>query len=213
MKRARTADSKGRPAKKFKRRSIVNPPQRKFNRVEKKNFDFISTVTVVAAQTTAVITSIFIPDQGTSPTDHVGRRVNVKSLAWKWQGSMAATSAGASPLRMVILFDKQPNAALATATTMFNQDNISTFTQLANSQRFIVLADKIIPSVGTGGPQGWSRKGFIKLNLQTEFNEANGGTVADITTGNYIVVFWQNGNIITASPTNVFTSRFRFSDN
>lgn len=164
------------------------------------------------AQTTAALLSIFQPDQGTAPTEHIGRRVQVTSIAYKWTGSLATTTAGASPLRMVLIYDRQPNAAAATTTTIFNTNDIATFTNLANSSRFTILADEFVEAVGTGGPGAWAIKGYRKLNLQTEFNETNGGTIADITTGSYLAAFWQNGNLITASPTNLFSCRLRYTD-
>lgn len=210
-KRKRTSST---PTKKpaFKRQKInfINPPQSNFKRIEKKNFDATSTATVVFTQTTAVVLQIFTPDQGTAPTEHVGRRVQATSLAYKWTGSMLA--GGQSPLRMVIIYDRQSNAATPTTVTVFNTDVIGTFTNLANSKRFTVVVDETISSIGNTGDAAWMITGYRKLNLPTEFNEVNGGTIADITSGSYIAFFWQNGGLLTTSPTNSFTSRIRYTD-
>ena len=209
-KRTRTAPATKRPAKRA--RSNFQQPRRKISQVEKKNFDATSTTTIVAAQSTATVLQIFTPDQGTAPTEHVGRRTNAVSLTYKWEGSFAPTTVGSSPLRMLIVYDKQPNAATPATTTIVVSDIIVTLMNLQNSRRFKVIADEIIPEFGVNGPASFMISGFRSINLETEYNDVNGGTIADITTGSMIALFWQNGNIITASPTNAFFSRVRFTD-
>lgn len=212
-KRSYTTEPK-RPSKKprlFKQPSLINPPARKTSSIEKKNFDALTTATIVAAQTTAVVAQIFTPDQGVGPTEHQGRACQVKSLSYRWYGSFAATSAGASPIRMLIVYDKQANAATPATTTIVASDAITTHMNLSNNRRFIVVCDEVT-HIGSAGPQSWCITGYRKINLPTEFNDVNGGTIADITTGSFIALFWQNGNVITANPTSALFSRFRFID-
>lgn len=182
--------------------------------VEKKNIDVQSAAsTVVAGQVTATVVPLVIGCiEGTAPTQHVGRRVQLKSLQVRWQGSMSSTSINSSPLRIVVIYDKQANAAQCTAAQVFAQDQISSPMNLSNSKRFIILLDKEIECVGTQGPQSWSINEFRKIDLPIEFNETNGGTVADITTGSVTAFFYQIGQIATASPLSSFYSRLRFTD-
>lgn len=181
---------------------------------ELKNFDFAATGTIVAAQTTALVQQIFTPGQGTSPVQHVGRRATVKSLHYRWEGSFAPTSAGVSPLRLMIVYDKQPNAATPATTQIVQIDSISTPTQLFNSRRFKILVNEQVECVGSSGPGAWFREGIrkFKFPLEVEFNDVNGGTIADIQTGSFIALIWQNGNIITANPTSAIYTRVRFLD-
>lgn len=181
-------------------------------RAEKKNLDIDVVTQVVAGQSTAVVQLLNAAVQGTSPTTYLGRSFRMRSLFIRWEGSLAATSAGSSPLRMVIIYDKQTNASLPATTTVFSADSLVSPINLANNRRFKVLMDEEIECVGTQGPQSWSIKRYMKLNHITEFNTTNGGTVADITTGGVYAFFWQNGAIITANPSSIFYSRIRFED-
>lgn len=185
---------------------------------EKKDFSTFTANTLVAAQTTAVRTSLFSPDQGIGPSEHIGRAVISHSLLWKWYGSYAATTAGSSPIRLVIVYDRQPNAALPTVTDVFDQDYIGALMNLNNNKRFLTLVNKEI-ILSSAGPTAFNESGYVSFKkrigslLPTEFNTTNGGTIADITTGSFVAFTWQNGNIITANPTTALVTRIRYTDN
>jgi len=191
--------------------SLVAPPTMS-RRGEKKNLDFTVANTIVAAQTTAVVALLNAALQGTTPQTYIGRSIRMTSIHIRWLGGFVATTAGASPLRMLVVYDKQTNAATPATTAVVVADAISNPMNLANNRRFVILMDEEVETVGTGGPQCWFVNRYRKLNLVTEFNTTNGGTVADITTGGIFVFFWQNGNIVTANPSSVIYSRIRFVD-
>lgn len=184
---------------------------------EKKDFSFFVANTIVAAQATAVRTSLYSPDQGVGPAEHVGRSVINHSMTWKWYGSYAATTAGSSPIRLVIVYDRQPNAALPTTTDVFDQDYIGALMNLNNNKRFLVLVN-CEEVLSVAGPTAFHKSGYISFKkrfgatLPTEFNSVNGGTIADITTGSFIAFTYQNGNIITANPTTGLVTRIRYTD-
>lgn len=181
---------------------------------EKKNIDVTSTPEITFGQTASNSIQLNVPCiEGTSPTTHIGRRIKMKSIFIRWQGSLAPTSTGASPLRMLVVYDKQSNAAASPAASVVTVDNITSPMNLANNKRFIILMDESVSCVGTAGPQSWMVERFRKIDLDVEFNEANGGTFADVQTGLITAFFWQNGNILIASPGgNGFYSRIRFVD-
>lgn len=188
-------------------------------RAEKKNLDILNTTAIVAAQTTASLFLLNGCDDGATATTRVGRRITMTSIYIKWAGSFAATTAGSSPLRLAVVYDKQSNAAAPTATDVFQVDQISTQLNLSNSRRFKVLIDEVVEELGTQGPQSWFRTiyrdftaGGRKQGLNVEFNTASTANVDSITSGSIYAFIWQNGNIITASPTQALYSRIRFSD-
>lgn len=187
---------------------------------ERKNIDVSSTTSIVLAQTTAQLLLLNGVDDGATPLTRIGRRINMTSLEIRWIGSLAAASAGASPLRLVVIYDKQSNAVAPTAADVFAADVIYSTMNLANSRRFKVVVDELVECVGTAGPQGWNRKIWrdftakgTKEGLQVEFNDNSTATITSIISGSLYAFWWQNGNIITASPTNGFLSRVRFTDN
>lgn len=219
MKRKAAAPYKNKPFKKPR----LNPAASQFgvtNRKssEKKDYTVVTATTIVASQTTSERNSIYSPDQGVLPTERVGRSVINMSLTWRWYGSYAPTTAGASPIRLVIVYDRQPNAALPLRTDVFDVDAIGTFMNLNNSKRFLVLVN-CEETLSSAGPTSFIKSGHVSFKkrfgggLPSEFNSVNGGTIADITTGSFIAFTWQNGNIITANPTTALYTRIRFIDN
>lgn len=192
---------------------VTVPARTLADKSEKKNIDVTTTSQVVAAQATAQVLLLNGCAQGTTALTRLGRRITMKSLYWMWDGSMAATSAGASPLRLLIVYDKQTNGAAPAATDILVADAIGYPNNLSNSRRFVTLFDELIECVGASGPSAWFRKGYKKLNLNVEFNTGSAGTVADITSGSVYALIYQNGNIITANPSGQFYTRVRFTDN
>lgn len=211
MKRGRTTPKSTRPTKKA-RTTISKKAVTRF--LELKNYDEVFTARVVMAQTTATAASIFTPDAGTDANEHIGRSVKATSLSYHFHVQFAATTVGAGAIRLAIVFDRQPNAAIATVTDVWNTDAIDTFTNRNNKRRFKVLVDETLDGVCDAGPKSLMIKGYrsFKSPLETVFNTNNAGSVADITTGNYIAYVWQSGGIITASPVSVLSTRVTFND-
>lgn len=183
------------------------------SREEKKNSDISINNSIVFNQTTAVVQPLngnIV--EGTSPTTHVGRRIKLKSLLVRWEGHVAPTTTGASPLRLLIVYDKQSNKLQTTALDVLFGDAITFPINLANNQRFVILMNEMIPCIGVNGPQAFMIERYRKLDLDVEFNEANGGTFADINTGLVTAFFWQDGGLLIANPFTSFFSRLRFVD-
>lgn len=187
---------------------------------EEKNVDVVTNTTITAAQATASLALLNGIDDGATSTTRVGRKVILTSLSWRWVGSLAATSAGSSGLRMLIVYDKQANATAPLATDILQVDTIYSLMNLSNGKRFKILVDELVTCVGTQGPQSWNLKGYLKFEkptkgipgLEMTFNNNSTNTITSITTGSVYALFYQDGNIITASPVSFMYSRFRFID-
>lgn len=210
-KRKASFSEKSTPPKKTKKTSMINPPRKKIG-PEKKNVDLSSTAQLIAAQTTATVTLLNGIDDGATSSTRIGRRVNLVSLTYRFSGSMAATTAGGSPIRLLIVYDRQPNGATPAITDIVILDTISSTMNLANSKRFKVLVDDCSQQIGTAGPQSFYISGFRRLNLDMEFNDNSTATITSIQEGAIFAIVWQNGNLITANPTNSLITRIRFTD-
>lgn len=186
------------------------------SRSEKKNLDIVTTATITFGQTTANVALLNAMAQGTTSATRVGRKVKFTSIQWRWQGSTSASSAGSTPIRMVLVYDKQTNGASAGAALVFATDTIDSPMNLNYSDRFIVLADVLKENLSSpasaGGDDSWYIKGYKELNLEGNYGLANNGNAGDIATGSILAYFWQNGNLLTASPTSTMYSRIRFVD-
>lgn len=183
---------------------------------ELKNIDVSLTTgsnIFVPASTAGVVTLLNGVAQGTTATTRLGRRITMRSLFIKGDVSMAPTTTGAAPLRILIVYDMQTNATAPVATDVLTLDQINSPMNLSNSRRFKTLCDIEIPCLGAQGPQAvqWSR--YIKLNHAVEFNTGSAGTVGDIQTGSVYMLTYQNGGLLVANPTTLVYTRIRFSDN
>jgi len=194
-----------------KKMNLVNPSSMR-SIGEKKNVDVQSFANIVAAGTGAVQTLLNGIANGNTSTTRVGRRVMMKSLFVRFGAGLASTTAGNSPIRLVIVYDKQTNANAPAITDVFTENTIYSLNNLANNRRFTIIVDEEIESLGTGGPQGFYKTIYRKMNLPIEFNETAGTGVNAITTGSVYAFVWQNGNLITAAPTNFLQTRIRYVD-
>ena len=175
----------------------------------------ISTGATIAIGTTTAFSPFILNAMatGTTASTRVGRRITMKSLLVKGSFSMAPTTTGSTPVRVLIVYDKQTNGAAPVATDVVLTDEIHSPMNLSNSHRFVTLMDEVVPCFGSQGPQSAMFTRFVKLDHQVEFNTGNAGTVADIQTGSVYCLVWQNGRILIAAPTADIYTRIRFSDN
>lgn len=152
--------------------------------------------------------------QGTTATTRLGRRIVMKSLFIRATIRLAATTAGESTVRFLVVYDKQTNAVAANNADVFEVPaNIMSPMNLGNSNRFKVLCDKVIPCLGATGPSSIVFQKYIKMNHPVEFNSGSAGTVGDIQTGSVYAYCGQDGGLITAAPVTTAYTRIRFSDN
>lgn len=220
MKRKAVVQKAPKQAKMARTASVVLVPKRGLRTEERKNLDVLTTGTITFNQTTSNLFLLNGCDDGALPTQRVGRRITMTSMELRWAGSFVATTAGASPLRMCVVYDRQANGAAPTAVDVFAVDQITGVMNLGNSRRFKVLVDEIVENVSTAGPNSWYSKCWrdftakgTKAGLEVEFNDNSTATITSIVTGSIYAFFWQNGNILTASPTATLLSRIRFLDN
>lgn len=192
--------------------NLVNPKRNANKKPEKKNIDVDTAAMVVAGQVTASLILLNPIPQGNTENQRIGRAVDMVSLTFKWVGAFATTTTGASPLRLLIVYDKQANGVALTAVNVLQADSIENPMNLAYSKRFLILVDEEVECVGTAGPQAWFRKGYRKLNLPAEF-AGNGGTVTNIETGSIYALVYQTGGILTANPNSQLYTRIRYTDN
>jgi len=151
-----------------------------------------------------------VPDS--TATGRIGRRVLIKSLYVRVTCRMAATSVGGAPIRMIIVYDKQSNAAAPAVTDVFTTDNFNSMNNISNRDRFVTLVDQIIPTISTSSEPVQHLEVYKKLNLPVQYNAGTAGTIGDITSGAMYMTFVQEGNITVASPAVAYYARVRYTD-
>lgn len=184
-------------------------------RLSHKEAKDITTLTTTVITNGATGANVFLLNgiqSGTTASTRIGRRITMKSILVKFNASLAPTTTGASSLRILIVYDKQANAATPAATAVLVTDTISSPMNLSNSSRFVTLIDETVSCIGASGPAACDFTRFRKLNLITEFNANNAGTIGDITTGSIHCYAYQDGNLQVAAVTSTMYVRIRFLD-
>lgn len=148
---------------------------------------------------------------GSGADQRIGRVVTGKSIYVRGVFSMGATSTSGSPLRILIVYDKQANATAFNTTDLLKQDDFRSGNNLSNRDRFTVIADMITPYIGSGDKVQTNFEIYKKLNLETQFNAGTAGSIGDITSGSIYIMFAHFG-IATAGPVVNWWSRYRYRD-
>lgn len=161
----------------------------KVSTVQRKYID-TSVAMFTAAPAAGQVTLLNAATQGTGNSGRVGRVSVMKSVLFRFALSITNGATSSSPhVRVIIVYDKETNGVAPTAATILQIDNVIAPMNLENASRFIVLCDtEVIPSMaspanGTPNAAQYSYRCFKNCRLQLEWNQTNGGTVADINYG------------------------------
>lgn len=225
-KRRRSNSYSGKVHKKAKKgdyqkgRELARTPKQ-----EIKSFDLANVnVTFGAAGT---FTLLNVPVNGAELYQRVGRKIYMKSLHIRGQ-VFPNGNGGIDFGRLIVFYDSQPNAAASNIGTLLQDSNAAAGTSvtseinLNNRQRFKILRDMqfMLPNYASADTpnilgyqdqimQTFNINEFIKLKgLETIFNGANGGTIADITSGSLYICTYSNN----ANWSFNFGSRLRYYD-
>lgn len=147
-------DNDGRRQRGSKRKRLRARTHRAWERLEKivevKWKDTIITDALVSATGDFMQTVVNIP-QGSGECDRNGRQIVVKKISWRgWLANPQTWSEGGSAdtgelIRLIVYLDKQCNKTGVSATTDILQvDNICSFKNLSNKDRFRTLLDKTV---------------------------------------------------------------------
>jgi hypothetical protein len=188
-------------------KSLTNPPQ---GRIwpEKKDITVSGSLGVLGSNVWSELDFLNPCAQGVDSANRIGRKLQLKSLTFRWHEAQSGAIGTATlyPIRIMIVYDRNPEQALPLIQAIV-QNNYNGVMNLSNSDRFVILADEIHPSIAIN----CIRSGTIykKLNLPSVFSNT-GGDITDITTGGIFAMccfpFSNAGNGIG------YTSRVRFTD-
>lgn len=118
---------------------------------ELKNFDYFTNSYNPAADI-ANFTPIFTPQTGTGATRMVGRKATIKSFQARYSVLIGATVsaslntgfASGRGVRIMFVYDKMPAGVAPLVTDVLVTNNTTSALNLENSDRFIVLHDKVM---------------------------------------------------------------------
>lgn len=180
---------------------------------ELKNIDLDLTFTPTAGSNSFTMAqALNVVAQGTTAETRIGRKIVITSLDLRYVWQLGATSTNGAPARILIVYDKQTNAGLASAADILAQNEFNSQMNLANSERFTILASTITKPIAVQNNFSIAGQIYKKLRLETVFNDTNAGTIGDIQTGSIVMLVSQAGAIGTGAPSLIAQSRIRFED-
>ncbi len=163
----------------------------------------------ITPNATGTLSSLVGLARGDDSDDRDGRQVRWKSV------QVAITfiihsSAVATQIRCILFIDKQPNATLAITGDLLDTVAITTFRNLDNRKRFVILWDKVV-SLSNQGVKAAYIDMYKQMDMKTIYDDSTAGDIIDIeTNAMYLFVF---SNESTNTPTVTRSVRLRFLDN
>lgn len=179
---------------------------------ENKYLDFFATATNIINTGTVVLLNGI--DEGSDPTQRIGRSIRMKSLLLRTRTITSDNAAViAQVMRYMVVLDKQPNGVLANADEILNDisDNLAVpLTPLlpANFKRFRVIRDFNVV-MNKEGRNLVVTKHFIRMNIKPRYG-TGGATITDIATGALLLVVLSDDSVATNAPVSSVYTRLRF---
>lgn len=199
------------------------------NAPELKNFDQSFSLTVSTSlfgwSALRLLNGI---DQGTNKNQRIGNKWDMKSIQARFfidfDGAVTAP-AGLGPIRVVLIWDQAPNGGTALSTDVFiSSSDINTPLNLDNSDRFVILLDRLYPQHNSGtsngqlGTQSFIEDSFFKSfgpkGWRVHQNGAIGGA-GSMNTGALYIAYCTTARAHSATVVNVRLNaytRVRFTD-
>lgn len=173
--------------------------------VEEKHEDSNANGTALSAAWQLVLLNGIAP--GTSSTTRVGQSVKITGIEARF--TLKIGSAASNTVRVVIFWDKSPNATAPAGTDIYGT-GVLTPRVVGNLPRFLILYECRF-CLDTLGP-GIQADDFQRnLNMHEYFNTGTAGTIADIQEGAIYLMFICDTS--ATFPTIDYYTRVGFVDN
>jgi len=162
------------------------------------------------AITTSLVQPLNVCSRGTTATTRIGQQTTVTHVAVNLMNTEASTL---QSLKVALVLDTQPNAALASATDIYASANSHAFPNVSNEGRFLILHEIItVPQITAQYLIFQVNIGF-PCTVMTQFNANNAGNISDLQTNALLlVVLATDYGGSPATPTVYGSARVRFID-
>jgi len=198
--------------KNFRRSTISNLSRRisglaRAAAPEKKYLDLTANAQAMASTASLVLLNGMVI--GNSGSTREGQSINLL-YSWLQFDIICNTTSVGSVVRMMLVYDKQPNGAAFTAANLLvTNTNLNSPFVIGYGHRFRVLWDRRYALSAVGGNYQIIKRVFKKMFLKTTFNTGDAGTVADIATGSLYLFYISDE--ATNTPTLSYYHRLRYS--
>ncbi len=145
--------------------------------------------------------------QGTTSSTRSGQ--SVKLVGFEFRYTLNIANANSCAARIVVVIDKQANAAAPTFTNVYPV-GVTAPRTVAYLSRFTILFEDVI-TLSTNGQEYYCGVHTIPLNSHIMFNSGNAGDVTDIVTNSIYLGYISDTT--TNFPTITWNARVIFVDN
>lgn len=160
--------------------------------------------------TTATFTLLNGLTLGNTTTNRTGQ--SIRGVKSDFRFNMTGNAlANAMQVRVLIVYDKQPNAAIFVIGDLLAATTPVSAYNFGNQNRFIILFDQSYSLSSLSGDFTMNGTSIVTTNQHVDYNTGNAGTIADITTGSMYLVQFSDQAVNTGAIT--FSHRYWFVDN
>lgn len=155
-------------------------------------------------------------NKGLLANQRVGNRFATKSVSYRFEVDLPVTTStpAGTPVqcsgRVVLVWDKQPNAAVANWAQVFQFASYLSFMDVGNADRYTVLRNQQF-NLSPMGDQTLFFEGFCKINMDTIW-PAGAADDTPPTTGDLLLLYISDQNVVTAQPRIQGLWRVRYID-
>jgi len=194
----------------------VNPAQRglQLGQGEFKSVDTTYSMDLNTGTSVQLLNGIA---RGDEIFERNGREVIMKSIQINLQLFATVVTGVGQTARVVVVYDRQTNAAACTAVQVLQAATVIAPRNLENRRRFKILMDRtyLLPSRITATVAGTEfvvDKFYRRLRHPITFNAGDAGTVADITTGSIYMIAIGDQNAGVSDGALNAVCRIRYQD-
>lgn len=179
-------------------------------------FKSVDTTVTLAADTGTAVQLLNGIARGDDIHERNGRELTMESIQLYYKLYSTAATGVKQRHRILLVYDKQTNAAALTAAQVLMAADDMALKNLENRKRFVILMDRsyiLESNVDTNPGTVKQGKYYKRVNLPMTFNAGDAGTVADIVTGSlYFIVIGTSVAGATAGSVQL-RARIRYRDN
>lgn len=182
-------------------------PERKFN-------DFFFAVTTGTNSSNSSGTCLNAIAQDATSSGRVGLRCRMKSVQYRmfFEPPSSGANQWGSQIRTIVIYDRQSNGTGLVPTDFLQTDTFLSPMRLTNGDRFVVLSDKVSPSIQSSSLAG-SDQVYEKIDLDAVF-AGSSGVASNINTGAIYLFASCNNGTSGGVSTNIvhYYTRIRYTD-
>jgi len=166
--------------------------------------------------TTGNTTLIPVVAVGADETNRIGRNITLKSI--QMHGRIFNNSTAVfNHVLIALVYDRQPNKALASFTDIYDSASPNAFKKDENKDRFLIIKEwrKVLTGSGVAANNSfaWPMEKYLKLKgLPVNYSSLGTGAIGDINTGALLLVYTGNNADGTADAQLTAGFRVRFQD-